>query len=68
MMSRKVSMVIDGGKGPADHHTLVGNTLPVDYPAFLCDVVPILGGLQEILDGIASFKMDLDPPPFHIHS
>ena len=35
--------------------------LPVDYPTFLCDVVPILGCHQEVPNSVASFEMDLGP-------
>ena len=35
--------------------------MPVDYPFFLCDVIPSLGGQYEVLDCVASFKVDLDP-------
>ena len=35
--------------------------VPVDYSAFLCDVVLVLGGHQEVLNGAASLEMDLGP-------
>ena len=35
--------------------------LPVDYPTFLSDIIPVLGGHQEFMNGVASFEMDLDP-------
>ena len=40
------------------HHT------PVCYICtcrFLCDVVPIIRGHQEVPDGVTSFEIDLDP-------
>ena len=58
VMKRYVAMVIDGGRAPKVFLELFPK---LDYPAFLCDVFPILGGHQEVLDGVASFKMDLDP-------
>ena len=39
----------------------------VDYLTFLCDIVPILGGHQEVLDGFASFEMT-QTTPCHKHS
>ena len=35
--------------------------VPVDYPNFLCDVVPILGSYLKVLNGVAFFKVDLEP-------
>ena len=35
--------------------------VPVDYSTFLSDIIPIIGGHQEILDGVASFEMYPDP-------
>ena len=37
--------------------------IPVDYATFLSDIIPVLGSLQKVLDGVASFEMDLDPHP-----
>ena len=28
---------------------------------FLCNVIPILGGYQEVFDGVAFLEVDLDP-------
>ena len=33
--------------------------VPVDYPTFLSDIIPILGGQEELLDTVSSFEMDL---------
>ena len=33
----------------------------VDEPTFLCNVIAIIWGHQEVLDGVVFFKKDLDP-------
>ena len=35
--------------------------MPVNYHTFLRDIIPVLGGHQEVLDCVAYFEMDLDP-------
>ena len=35
--------------------------VPVDYSAVLCNDIPIFGSHQEVFDGIAFLKVDLDP-------
>ena len=34
---------------------------PADYPTLLSDLIPVFGSHKEISDGVASFKMFLDP-------
>ena len=33
---------------------------PVDYPNFLCDLIPVFWGHQEVPDGVFSFKVYLN--------
>ena len=75
VMTRDVAMGIYGGRGPKvflepfpkgpcrlPYALLItiqfATLIPVDYLTFLCDVLTI-GGHHEVLDGVASFKMDL---------
>ena len=32
-----------------------------DYPTLLSDIIPVLGSHQEVFDGVAFFKIDLEP-------
>ena len=74
--TRDISMVLGGGRGPEvflepfpinlvsfPYVLLITIQLvtPLDYPGFLCDVMPILRGHNKVLNGIAFFKIDLDP-------
>ena len=79
MMTCGVGMVIDGRMGPEIFPepflkgpcrspcvfliTLSIKSVPVDYSTFLCDVVPILGGHQEVPDSVASLEISMDHLP-----
>ena len=75
-MPRGVTMVIDGGPEvflePFPKSSCrplyvflitihLTTLLPVDYPTCLSNIIPALWGHLQVLDGIASFEMDLDP-------
>ena len=72
VMTRDVAMVTDGGRGlevylelfpkSTCRFTFVIQLVTCTYslPHFLCDLFPVLGGHQEVPDGVTSFKMNLD--------
>ena len=35
--------------------------VPVDYPTFLSDIIPVFGGNKEVPGGVISIEMNLDP-------